>query len=237
MKKSDNNFANNHYKTWVIIPAFNEELSIGSVLDELDGKGFNVLVVDDCSTDRTAEVALEHGIVLLKHTINLGQGAALQTGFDYVLQKTDAEYVVTFDSDGQHNADDIPAILEPLQSKSFEVTLGSRFIKQNLVSGITKSKLFTLKMAILFTRLSTGLTVTDTHNGFRGFTVEALKKIHIDQNRMAHASEILSQIAHNKFKFCEIPVTIRYTDYSKKKGQSVFNSINILWDLLVGRDR
>lgn len=223
-------------RTWIIIPAFNEEVSIGSVLGDLEGRGYNVLVVDDCSSDRTAEVTLEHPVVLLKHAINLGQGAALQTGFTYILQNTNAEFVVTFDSDGQHDPNDIPAILEPLQSKSFNVTLGSRFLKRDSVSGITKPKLFTLKMAVLFTRLSTGLTVTDTHNGFRGFTVDALKKIHIDQNRMAHASEILSQIAHNKLKYCEIPVTIRYTDYSKKKGQSVFNSLNILWDLLFGRE-
>ncbi|MBA4376186.1 MAG: glycosyltransferase family 2 protein [Anaerolinea sp.] len=223
-------------QVWIVIPAYNEEESIGIVLDQFIDKDYSILVIDDCSKDKTSEVTLKYPVTLLKHMINLGQGAALQTGFDYIVQHTNAKYVVTFDSDGQHDVEDIPKILAPLTSGQYDAALGSRFLKPGNVDGIPWIKLFTLKAGVLFTRISTGLKVTDTHNGFRAFTIETLRKIHINQNRMAHASEILTQIAQNKLGYCEVPVIIRYTEYSKKKGQSIFNSLNILWDLLFGRD-
>jgi len=116
--------------------------------------------------------------------------------------------------------------------EGYDVALGSRFleIKPQDMPGLRK---FLLKFAVALTRMTGGLKVTDIHNGFRAFKAEALKKIVIRQNQMAHASEILSQIKNNKLKYCEVPVGIRYTDYSKKKGQSILNSINILYELLM----
>jgi glycosyltransferase involved in cell wall biosynthesis len=219
---------------WVVIPAFNEESSIGCVLEKFLNKNYSILVIDDCSTDKTAEVSLCYPVTLLRHTINLGQGASLQTGFDYILQKTNAEYVITFDSDGQHEVEDIPKLLDLLQSGKIDVVLGSRFLKTSTVNGMPFQKKIVLKLGTYFTKLTTGLNVTDTHNGLRGFSISALKKVHINQNRMAHASEILSQIARYKLRYCEVPVTIRYSAYSIKKGQSVLNFLNILWDLFFG---
>jgi glycosyltransferase involved in cell wall biosynthesis len=221
---------------WVVIPAYNEEGSIGLILDQFVDNQYSVLVIDDCSTDNTTQIVKNYPVTLLRHMINLGQGASLQTGFDYLIKNTKAEFVVTFDSDGQHDITDIPKLLNPLLNDQCDVVLGSRFLMPKSVDGMTLAKLLTLKLGVLFTRISTGLKVTDTHNGLRGFSVHALNKIHIHQNRMAHASEILSQISKNKLNYCEVPVTIRYTDYSKKKGQSIYNSINILWDLFLGRD-
>ena len=221
---------------WVIIPAFNEEASIDKVLDGFIDKKFSVLVVDDCSQDNTESVVLNYPVTLLKHIINLGQGAALQTGFDYVLHNTNAKYVVTFDSDGQHDVNDIPNLVEPLMGYGFDVALGSRFLDAQKLQDIPVAKWVVLKLGVLFTRLTTGLKVTDTHNGLRAFSIEALRKINISQDRMAHASEILMQISKNHLKWVEVPVKIRYTAYSKKKGQSVLNSLNILWDLFLGRD-
>jgi len=94
-----------------------------------------------------------------------------------------------------------------------------------------------LKLATVFTRLTTGLKISDTHNGLRAFKAEALRKFNITQNAMAHASEILSEIARNKLTYREVPVTIRYTEYSKSKGQSVSNAINILFELFSRRTK
>jgi len=222
--------------TWIIIPAYNEEGSIGQVLEDFRGKPFSVLVVDDCSRDNTKSVALSYPITLVTHIINLGQGAALQTGFEYVTQYTDAKYVVTFDSDGQHDVNDIRNLIEPLMNCGFDVSLGSRFLDTNRLIDIPVAKWIVLKLGILFTRLTTGLKVTDTHNGLRGFSIEALRKINISHDRMAHASEILMQVSKHNIRWVEVPVAIRYTEYSKKKGQSVFNVFDILWDLFFGRD-
>ena len=225
-----------HHDIWVVIPAYNEETTIGQVLEQFQGEPYSILVVDDCSTDGTSEIALKYPITLLRHIINLGQGAALQTGFDYILKQTSAKYIITFDSDGQHQISDLPKLLEPLKAENIDVTLGSRFITNETTKQIPFTKLVTLKLGLLFTKLTTKLKVTDTHNGLRGFTAEALKKIQIHQNRMAHASEILSQIAKQELKYKEVPVAVLYTSYSKKKGQSVFNAFNILWDLFIGKE-
>jgi polyprenyl-phospho-N-acetylgalactosaminyl synthase len=220
----------------VVIPAYNESEVIAQVLDDFSKTDYSIVVVDDCSTDNTVEIVSQYPVTLLRHMINLGQGAALQTGFSYVCSKLKADIVVSFDSDGQHDIMNIPALITPLLTGEFEVTLGSRFIDKKNVAGMPFSKLITLKLGVLFTRISTGLKLTDTHNGLRGFSTTVLNKINITQNRMAHASEIISQIANNKLKYCEVPVTVHYTEYSKKKGQSIFNFFNILWDLFFGRD-
>ena len=234
--KPRNEFNNQKKDVWVVIPAYNEEGSIGSVLDSLINQGYSILIVDDCSTDGTVKIVQNYPVTLLKHVINLGQGAALQTGFDYILNQTNARYVITFDADGQHVAEDIPNLIDPLSTGRFDIVLGSRFLNPDSVIGIPLIKLLTLKLGVLFTIITTGLKLTDTHNGLRGLCVETLRTIRIEQNGMAHASEILIQIAQNHLRFMEIPVTVRYTEYSKNKGQSILNSISILWDLFIGRN-
>lgn len=225
---------------WIIIPAFNEEKTISDILQSLSEIGYSIIVIDDCSSDNTCKIALQYPVVLLKHTINLGQGAALQTGFNYIRKFSKVSCVVTFDADGQHNIGDIELITKPILTGDYDVVLGSRFLQKKELGqnqgGIPLAKLVTLKLGVLFTRLTTKLRLTDTHNGFRAFSFQAMQLINISQDRMAHGSEILMQIAKNKMKYCEIPVTIAYTAYAKKRGQSVFNSLNILWDLFLGRD-
>ena len=221
---------------WVVIPAYNEEETLANVLEAFSEENYSLLVIDDGSDDHTSNIALAYPVVLLRHMINLGQGAALKTGFDYLINQTNAKYVVTFDSDGQHNVNEIHQLIKPLMSQNYDVVLGSRFLTGRNGNNIPLSKLITLKLGVLFTRMTTKLKVTDTHNGLRGFTIEALKRIQISQNGMAHASEIISEIAKKELRWKEVQVTIEYTPYSKKKGQSIFNSVNILWDLFFGRD-
>ena len=216
---------------WVIIPAYNEGKVLADVIGELRdcNSSYHLVIVDDGSTDNTAMVARKFPVHLLVHPMNLGQGAALATGMEYALRQK-ADIVVTFDADGQMRPADIGSLVDALIKEDLDMVLGSRFLK-GPSAGIPFVKKMVLKLGTVFTRLTTGLKITDTHNGLRAFRAEALRKFNIKQNEMAHASEILSEITRNKLACREVPVTIRYTEYSKSKGQSVSNAINILFEL------
>ena len=217
---------------WVVIPSYNDEGAIDGVLDALAPYGYSVVVVDDGSRTRLVERLAGRPVHLCRHLINLGQGAALQTGIDYALGHG-AGYVVTFDADGQHDAADIPRLLGAITEGGCDVALGSRFMRGGQVENIPRAKLLTLRLAVLVTRLLVGLPLTDTHNGLRALTAEAAGRIRITQNRMSHATQILQAIAARRLRYREVPVTIRYTDYSIRKGQSISNSFNILWESFV----
>ncbi|MCS6977533.1 MAG: glycosyltransferase family 2 protein [Gemmatales bacterium] len=218
---------------WVVIPAYNEASRIGAVLQNLAARRVTVVVVDDGSRDNTAAVALAHeGVWVLRHIVNLGQGAALQTGMDFALQNG-AEVIVTFDADGQHDAADVDRLIEPILLGKADVVLGSRFLGK--AEGIPWSRRLLLRAAVWFTRWHSGLRVSDTHNGLRAFSRHAASRIRITQNRMAHASEILEQIRANRLSYVEVPVTIRYSAATLAKGQSSWNAIRILGQLLVGK--
>jgi polyprenyl-phospho-N-acetylgalactosaminyl synthase len=221
----------------VIVPTFNEEAVIAQVLTKLVQSPYSVIVVDDGSSDKTVQRIAHMPVRVVRHGCNLGQGAALQTGIDYALRWKGTKFLVTFDADGQHDVADIPRLLAPLQHGSYDVVLGSRFLRAGDGVTLTLGKRLLLRGAVLFTRLTTGLQITDTHNGLRAFTAPAAARIRITQNRMAHASEILTQIAKLGLRYCEIPVTITYTAYSLHKGQKLFDSINVLWDLLMEKIR
>lgn len=212
---------------WVILPVYNEAKVLSSVLDELEKLEFHIVAVDDRSTDDTFSLLARPSVIRLRHRLNLGQGAALKTGLQYALKKG-AETIVTFDADGQMDSADIKKMINAMKEKGADVALGCR----QKDSSMPFLRAVVLQAGRLFTNFVTGLPLSDTHNGFRCFTRKAATTITISQNRMAHSSEILHQIAKNKLKWIEVPVTIRYTAYSIKKGQSSFNFINILWDLL-----
>jgi glycosyltransferase involved in cell wall biosynthesis len=217
---------------WVVVAAYNEEQRLGETLRALCRHARNVVVVDDGSSDATAAVALRHPVWVLRHVINCGQGAALQTGIDFALRQG-AAAVVTFDGDGQHAPEEIPALVGPVLAGRVEVALGSRFLGQTF--GMPSGRRVVLKLGVLFTRAFSRIRVTDTHNGFRALSRQAAQKIRITQNRMAHASEILDQLRRHGLTFCEVPVTVRYTQATMAKGQSSWNSLKIVGQLLLGR--
>lgn len=190
----------------------------------------NIVCVDDGSSDNSADEAASAGAVIVKHPINLGQGAALQTGLDYALSDPSAEFFVTFDSDGQHGLDDALAMVTRLSEEPVDVIIGSRFLDGRTKPG--RIKKVVLKLAVIFENVSTGVRLTDAHNGLRVLNRRAASVIRIEQNRMAHASEIVAKIGQNKLRYAEHPVHIIYTDYSRAKGQSVWNLVNILNDLI-----
>jgi glycosyltransferase involved in cell wall biosynthesis len=217
---------------WAVIPAYNEAKSIGPVVSSLRSEGYQVVVVDDGSRDETAETARSAGAIVLRHELNLGQGGALQTGITFSIE-SGAQFICTFDADGQHCATDIAKMRDCLIARDRDIVLGSRFLGESI--GISRTRKLLLKMAILFTRAHSGLQLTDAHNGLRVMTAQAASRLRLTQLRMAHASEIIDEIARQKLRYCEVPVTIVYTDYSKAKGQSGFASIRIIMDLIIGR--
>ncbi|HWL00854.1 MAG TPA: glycosyltransferase family 2 protein [Microbacteriaceae bacterium] len=216
---------------WLVVPLYNEAAVIADVIEHVLPVFPNVVCVDDGSTDDSAALAESAGAVVVRHPINLGQGAALQTGFDFARQDPGMRCVVTFDSDGQHRVEDALAAVERLRAGDVDVVLGSRFLDDRTNAGWLKRVV--LRMAIAFTNVTTGMRLTDAHNGLRALTRESLGQVQIRQNRMAHASEIVSLIAKAKLRVAEIPVQIIYTEYSRSKGQSLWNSVNILIDLVL----
>lgn len=222
----------NANEVWVVVPAYNECQVIGKIVREVRCLFPYVVVINDGSSDETAETAAAEGAIVLNHPVNLGQGAALQTGITYAL-RNGANYLVTFDADGQHEITDVWAMLDLMRRDNLDVVLGSRFMGNAI--NISVGRKILLQAAVLFTKLTTGLSLTDAHNGLRLFSRKAAQAIHLSQNRMAHASEVLEQIARCRMKYAEIGNTVRYTDYSRAKGQRASNAINIVIDLLVGR--
>ena len=214
---------------WIVMPAFNEAGSLGEVLGKLARFPWNIVVVDDGSSDGTAKQAVGPRVHLCRHLINLGQGAALQTGIRYALQNG-ARYIVTYDADGQHRPEDIENLLRPVVSGQYDVALGTRFAHTESIRSIPPTRRFLLRAAAAYTKWTVGLPVTDTHNGLRAFSAKAAERLRIVQNRMSHATEILHQIRQHGMKFVEVPVHIRYTAYSVRKGQSSLNAVTILCD-------
>jgi polyprenyl-phospho-N-acetylgalactosaminyl synthase len=223
----------NQADTWFVIPAYNENQSLAAVVKSIDHLGYSVVVVDDHSADDTQKVALKSGAWVVRHPINLGQGAALQTGIKFAINKG-AEAIVTFDADGQHQVSDAQFMLEQLSGGAVDVVLGSRFLR-GVPDSMPTMRFFILKLAIIFTRVTSRLRVTDTHNGLRVFRASAASRLNLQQNRMAHASEILSQIRKLGLSYVEYPTDIKYTSYSISKGQKSSNFISIIFELLIGK--
>lgn len=219
-------------RLWVVIPAFNEATAIEGTIASLRRYYQNVVVIDDASTDGTAELAARAGATVIRHVVNRGQGAALQTGITFAI-RANAEIIVTFDADGQHQPTDIPALVAPVKSGECDVVLGSRFRGS---SNVPRARRILLSLAVVFTRLMTGAVITDTHNGLRAFSHEAARRLNLTMDRMAHASELIDQIVAARLRFVEVPVHVLYTPYSIRKGQtSTLGALRVLWEYLLGR--
>ena len=219
-------------ETFIVIAAYNEGPCIADVVREVRQQFGNVVVVDDGSRDDTFDAARQAATYTLRHPVNRGQGAALQTGIEFALQQG-ASYIVTFDADGQHRVEDIPAMVDPIACGDCEITLGSRFLGST--ENMPASRRRTLRMAVLFTRVVNRVELTDAHNGFRAFSRRAAQQIEITLDRMAHASELIDQVKATGLPFIEVPVRIRYTDYSMSKGQTARGAVQIVVQYLLGR--
>jgi glycosyltransferase involved in cell wall biosynthesis len=216
--------------TAVIIPVYNEEKVIAGVIESVLKHYKYVICVNDGSKDNSSSEIAKTDAYLIEHPINMGQGAALQTGIEFARQLP-VDYFVTFDADGQHRLQDVKLMLKEISTGKYDIILGSRFLGETI--GMKTSKRIILKMAIQFSNITSGLKLTDTHNGLRVFNRTVAEGMQITLPDMSHASEILEIVSDKKYRYKEVPVTIEYTDYSKAKGQSIINAVNIGFDTLL----
>ncbi len=222
--------------TWVIIPVYNEVAVIAQVVADLRATFRNIVCVDDGSTDGSAAQIATTAAHLVRHPINLGQGAALQTGLCYALARPGGRFFVTFDADGQHRVADAARMVDTARSEAVDTVLGSRFLGQR-GDRVPPLKRVVLRVAVALSPVARKMHLTDAHNGLRVFNRAVAAQLRIRMNGMAHASEIVSLLARSSWTVRELPVTIRYTEYSRSKGQSLLNGINVLFDLAVRSPR
>jgi glycosyltransferase involved in cell wall biosynthesis len=216
---------------WVVVPAFNEASVVGRTVRDLRTAFPRVIVVDDGSADGTGREAQAAGAVVVRHPINLGQGAALQTGVECALVRG-ARLVATFDADGQHHVADLQCMVDIVRTRPEDVALGSRFLGR--AENMPPGRRLALRAAVVLTWLTTGVKLTDAHNGLRVFTAQTARRLNLVQDQMAHASEVVATIGRLGLRWTEVPVTISYTPYSLDKGQRLSNSVRIIADLIGG---
>jgi polyprenyl-phospho-N-acetylgalactosaminyl synthase len=216
------------HNVWIVVPAFNEAGMIGEVIADLRSVFSNVVCVDDGSRDDTGEVALRAGAHLVRHPVNLGQGAAIQTGVEYARRQPGAQVFATFDADGQHRVKDLVTMIDRLGTGDVDVVIGTRFGQ-----GVSRPPLLKRVVLQTATRLSPRgrkLGLTDTNNGLRVFNKTVADGLDITMNGMSHATEFIMLIAENRWRVAEEPVEVLYTEYSQSKGQPLLNGVNIIFD-------
>lgn len=214
-----------------MVPVYNEASVIGDVIAEIMQVTPHVVCVNDGSRDASAAEILKAGAFLVDHPINMGQGAALQTGIEFARALPGVNRFVTFDADGQHLVEDAVRMLAILGDGEIDIVLGSRFLGGSV--GASWSKKALLRAAVRFSNVTSGIRLTDAHNGLRAFNRHVADTIEITSPDMTHASEIVELIARNGYRYREVPVTIHYTQYSRAKGQASLNAINIAVDTLL----
>ena len=222
---------------WIIVPAFNEAQVIGDVVADLRSVFAHVVVVDDGSRDDTAGVALRAGAHVVPHPVNLGQGAAIQTGVEYARSQPGAELFATFDADGQHRVADVLAMLDRISRDDADIVIGTRFTGST-VARTPPLKRFILRAAAFLSPSGRRLGLTDSHNGLRVFNRTVAEHLNLTMSGMSHASECIKLADENRWRVTEQPVEILYTEYSLSKGQPLLNGVNIVFDgFLRGRMR
>ena len=218
----------------IILPAYNEERVIADVIRALKDRGYRrIIVVDDCSKDRTNEVAKQEGAVVLRHFLNRGVGGALGTGIQAAL-RFDSDIIVTFDSDGQHDPDDIPRLIEPIEKGDADAVIGTRLSDPR---GMPWSRRLANWTANCITFALFGVWTTDSQSGMRAFSRAAAQKLQLMTSGMEASSEIVAEIARNRCKLKEVPITVIYTEYSLSKGQSFLRGLATLRKLLIAKVR
>jgi polyprenyl-phospho-N-acetylgalactosaminyl synthase len=215
---------------WIVIPAYNEATVIGDVIAEVRGVFEQIVCVDDGSSDRTGEIALRAGAHMVRHPVNLGQGAAIQTGVEYARAQPGARVFVTFDADGQHRVKDVVRMIDRLTAEDVDIVIGTRFGEPVVNRQMPLLKRMVLRTAVSLSARSRRLGLSDAHNGLRVFNRRVADGLNITMNGMGHASEFIALIAENDWRVAEEPVEILYTEYSMSKGQPLLNGVNIVFE-------
>lgn len=226
-----------------LIRAYNESQVIWPVIDEILNYWFNkILLINDWSTDSTRQIILDKQIaykdkliILLNHLINRGGWAANKTWFDFIKRHGDLlniKRLVTYDADGQMNISDMDSFISTINSWDFDILLWSRFISWGKALNIPFFRRVILWGAKVITFVFGGVWISDPHNGYRVISFESMKKMDIKSDGMTYASEIIEEIKNNKLKYTQVPVNIKYTEYSLSKGQKNSNAIRILLEII-----
>jgi len=218
--------------TWLVIPVYNEAPVIADVVEQARRTFPNIVCVDDGSRDGSAAQIRTTGAHLVRHPVNLGQGAAIQTGVEYARARPGARYFVTFDADGQHRVEDVLAMVDRLRAEPLDIVVGTRFTGE-VSDSVPLIKRIVLRTVVALSPRTRRLGLTDAHNGLRAFDKTVADELDLTMNGMSHASEFVRLIDERSWRVAEQPVTILYTEYSISKGQSLLNGINILIDGLL----
>lgn len=216
-------------KILCIIPAYNEEKNISKTVKSAKKYINDILVINDGSKDKTKELAKEAGAKVLSHIINRGQGAGLETGNEYA-RRHNYDIVVHFDADGQFLAEEIPDILKPIIEDGYPMSFGSRFLNKKTKMPWFKKHII-MRLAKAMNYIFLGIRTTDPQSGFRAMDKEALKKIKIENDGMAHCSEILAKTHKYGLVFKEVPITVIYNEF----GQSLGSGFKTVKDLLINK--
>ena len=223
-------------KVVFVIPAFNEERIIFDTIKPIIEAGHKVICIDDASTDKTYDEASRAGATVIPHLINSGQGAALQTGFNFITQSInllqDCSYVATFDADGQHSLKDLDKFLDAhREDPNLDIALGSRFIGVDFQGPTIKFVI--LKFMAYISKFTLGVKVTDRHNGYRVIKKEKISDFRLVGLGYEHADEFLHIISKNSLKYTEVPTYITYSQYSNSKGQPLSNGFKMIIDRFI----
>lgn len=216
---------------WLVIPVYNEAPVVADVVREALEVFPNIVCVDDGSKDGSAEKIRPTGAHLVQHPVNLGQGAAIQTGVEYARAQAGAAFFATFDSDGQHLVSDVERMVQRLRDEPLDIVVGTRF--HGDTTHIPRLKRLVLKSVVALSPSLRKLHLSDAHNGLRVFDKTVADGMNITLNGMGHASQIVEMIVRERWRVAEEPVTIQYTEYSMSKGQSLINGVNIMFDTVL----
>jgi glycosyltransferase involved in cell wall biosynthesis len=221
----------NNKSIFVIIPCYNEAFVIRNTVSSVLEKGYSVVVVDDCSKDNSKKELVNLPVYYLRHRVNLGQGAALQTGISFAMKKG-AEYFVTFDADGQHDCNDIEGMIKLIELSKTDIVFGSRFLSGSKTN-VSGSRSFVLNVARYVNYLVSGILLSDAYNGLRLFNRKAAGELHLTENKMAHATQIQMLVVKKKLRYAEYPNSIHYNEYSKGKGLKNLDGIKIFFEIFL----
>jgi polyprenyl-phospho-N-acetylgalactosaminyl synthase len=221
---------------WIVVPAYNEASVIGEVIADVRAVFDHVVCVDDGSRDGTGDRAHAAGAHVVRHPVNLGQGAAIQTGVEYARSRPGAAVFATFDADGQHRVKDVLRMIDRLAADDLDIVVGTRFGAGRPPEAMPRLRRLLFPLIAKLSSSSRKLGLTDAHNGLRVFNKRVADGLNLKMSGMSHASEFIALIVENGWKAGEEPVEILYTEYSMSKGQPLVNGVNIIFDgLLRGR--
>ena len=217
----------------IVIPAYNEASVIGDVISDVIKSFQNtsysseIVVVNDCSQDKTSDIARQHGATVIDHILNIGAGGATATGLSYADQNG-FDIAATMDADGQHDASDVIRGIDEIIKRGDDLLIGSRLIDSR---GMSKSKVIGNKGLGVITYILFGIDSTDSQSGLRIFSRRALESLRWKTSGYEFCSEMLWRAKQQKLRISEYPIQAIYSDYSKSKGQNNWNAVNIIKSL------